>query len=101
MRLFFALGYSLGRKSEPALATASARSAAADFFQHEQGQRWVDGAAPPMTFYKAVEQKDANPRTDAARGCEDRYDQRLLLRQLRTSAQRLLQTRGGSDHDPA
>jgi DedD protein len=58
--LFFALGYSLGRKSEPAITTASAAV----------GPKTVPGgnkansgsaATPPMTFYKAVEQKDANP----------------------------------------
>jgi cell division septation protein DedD len=58
--LFFALGYSLGRKSEPGITTASAATS----------PHIVPGAtkpgngsttAPPMTFYKAVEQKDANP----------------------------------------
>jgi len=66
--LFFALGYSLGRKSEPGITTASAAPSA---------QMTVGGTKPastgtsaaPMTFYKAVEQKDANseltPPTDA------------------------------------
>ncbi|HTZ84556.1 MAG TPA: SPOR domain-containing protein [Candidatus Acidoferrales bacterium] len=56
--VFFALGYSLGRKSEPAITTASAaigpQSPAATSKTSSQ-------AAPPMTFYKAVEQKDATP----------------------------------------
>ncbi|HEY3972568.1 MAG TPA: SPOR domain-containing protein [Candidatus Sulfotelmatobacter sp.] len=55
--LFFALGYSLGRKSEPALTTASAAVA-----PQTTGPSKTSGAAtPPMTFYKSVEQKDANP----------------------------------------
>jgi cell division septation protein DedD len=63
--LFFALGYSLGRKSEPAISTASAAV----------GPQTVPGsskansgspATPPMTFYKSVEQKDANPQLTPA-----------------------------------
>src|ERR1700727_1332020 len=57
--LFFALGYSLGRKSDPGITTASAASTP---------QMTVGGSKPassanpaaPMGFYKAVEQKDAN-----------------------------------------
>jgi DedD protein len=58
--LFFALGYSLGRKSEPAITTASAAIP-----QPASTTRANSGsatAAPPMTFYKSVEQKDANPQ---------------------------------------
>ncbi len=55
--LFFALGYSLGRKSEPAITTASAASTP----QTVPGTNKASGgsAAAPMTFYKSVEQKDA------------------------------------------
>ena len=57
--LFFALGYSLGRKSEPSLATTSPVSP-----QVSSNSTKASGApstpAQPMTFYKAVEQKDAN-----------------------------------------
>jgi DedD protein len=55
--LFFALGYSLGRKSEPAITTASAATP-----QVVPGTAKPAGntSTPPMTFYKAVEQKDAN-----------------------------------------
>ena len=60
--LFFALGYSLGRKSEPAVTTASA---AVTPQPSSNSSKASSGAAPsasqPMTFYKAVEQKDANP----------------------------------------
>jgi DedD protein len=58
--LFFALGYSLGRKSEPAITMANA----AALPQTTPGSTKPAGAAsvqPPMTFYKAVEQKDASP----------------------------------------
>jgi len=59
--LFFALGYSLGRKSEPAVTAASAATPPTS-----SNTSKVSGAtsnsAPPMTFYKAVEQKDANPQ---------------------------------------
>jgi DedD protein len=58
--LFFALGYSLGRKSEPAITTASAAiQQPASTTRANSGSA---AAAPPMTFYKSVEQKDANPQ---------------------------------------
>src|SRR5579863_10217649 len=64
--LFFALGYSLGRKSEPMVASASTTTTppvAASTAKASSGS-----GAPPMTFYKAVEQKDATadlaPRGD-------------------------------------
>ena len=57
--LFFALGYSLGRKSEPTIAAASA--AVAPQTVPGANKASSGSAAPPMTFYKSVEQKDANP----------------------------------------
>jgi DedD protein len=62
--LFFALGYSLGRKSEPAITTASAAIAP----QTVPGTTKASSGSPaaPMTFYKAVEQKDANPELTPA-----------------------------------
>jgi cell division septation protein DedD len=56
--LFFALGYSLGRKSEPTLATVT--SAAVPQASANAAKAAGGSAAPPMTFYKAVEQKDAS-----------------------------------------
>lgn len=57
--LFFALGYSLGRKSEPSLAANVPATP-----QVSSNTSKASGTAPnqpqPMTFYKAVEQKDAN-----------------------------------------
>ena len=63
--LFFALGYSLGRKSEPAITTASAAVGPKTV---PAGNKANSGSAttPPMTFYKAVEQKDANPELTPA-----------------------------------
>ncbi|HTW57571.1 MAG TPA: SPOR domain-containing protein [Terriglobales bacterium] len=57
--LFFALGYSLGRKSEPALTTASAAVAPQTATAGNKSNSGAP-ASPPMTFYKSVEQKDAN-----------------------------------------
>jgi DedD protein len=63
--LFFALGYSLGRKSDSGITTASAATS----------PHTVPGAikpvgaassAPVMTFYKAVEQRDASPELTPA-----------------------------------
>jgi DedD protein len=61
--VFFALGYSLGRKSEPAITTASA----AGLPQIVPGTTKASSGSPsgPMTFYKSVEQKDASPELTA------------------------------------
>jgi cell division septation protein DedD len=62
--LFFGLGYSLGRKSEPAITAASAATLPHTAPGTHEASR--SPAAPPMTFYKAVEQKDANPELTTA-----------------------------------
>ena len=58
--LFFALGYSLGRKSEPSLTVANTTGLAQASVNTNKAS---SGSAPaqPMTFYKNVEQKDASP----------------------------------------
>jgi DedD protein len=65
--VFFALGYTLGRKSDVGLATASP---AAPLPTTSNGPKPAGSAspqpAPPMTFYKAVEQKDANAQLTPA-----------------------------------
>jgi len=65
--VFFALGYTLGRKSDIGL---SAAGAAAPLQTTSTGAKPAGSAtsqpAPPMTFYKAVEQKDANPQLTPA-----------------------------------
>jgi DedD protein len=62
--VFFALGYSLGRKSEPAITTASAAGSP----QIVPGTTKARSGSPaaPMTFYKSVEQKDASPELTPA-----------------------------------
>ena len=63
--LFFGLGYSLGRRAEPALAATSAGivpQTAPGTSKASSGAT----AASPMTFYKSVEQKDANPQLTPA-----------------------------------
>jgi DedD protein len=65
--VFFALGYTLGRKSDTGLA---ATSPAIPLQTPSNGPKPAGSAsgqpAPPMTFYKAVEQKDANPQLTPA-----------------------------------
>ncbi|MGA9544646.1 MAG: SPOR domain-containing protein [Candidatus Sulfotelmatobacter sp.] len=65
--VFFALGYTLGRKSDIGLA---APSAATPLQTASNGAKPAGSAspqsAPPMTFYKAVEQKDANAQLTPA-----------------------------------
>ncbi|MGH9495277.1 MAG: SPOR domain-containing protein [Candidatus Sulfotelmatobacter sp.] len=58
--LFFALGYSLGRKSDPAVTTASA-AVAPQTSSRSNKAGGSPAPAAPMTFYKAVEQKQATP----------------------------------------
>jgi DedD protein len=66
--LFFALGYSLGRKSEPGLMAASAAAPQTATQTTSGANKTGSGspAAPPMTFYKSVEQKDASPELTPA-----------------------------------
>jgi cell division septation protein DedD len=58
--LFFALGYSLGRKSEPTLAAASPATPQISSNTTKASGASTANPAPSMTFYKSVEQKDAN-----------------------------------------
>src|SRR5271163_3185426 len=65
--VFFALGYTLGRKSDAGLTTTSAAAP----LQTASNSLKPAGSsspqpAPSMTFYKAVEQKDANPQLTPA-----------------------------------
>jgi cell division septation protein DedD len=63
--LFFALGYSLGRKSEPAITTASAAMTPTPSSSAGKASSGSSTAAP-MTFYKSVEQKDPSPQLTPA-----------------------------------
>jgi len=62
--VFFALGYTLGRKSDSALLPETAKVAplAASGNVKPSG----NNAPTPMTFYKAVEQQNANPQLTPA-----------------------------------
>jgi len=61
--LFFALGYSLGRKSESTMAAGPSPSVVTPASAKTASSA---AAAPPMTFYKNVEQKDASPELTPA-----------------------------------
>jgi DedD protein len=65
--VFFALGYTLGRKSDAGLTAASPTT---PLQTTSNGPKPAGSAspqpAPPMTFYKAVEQKDANAQLTPA-----------------------------------
>jgi DedD protein len=65
--VFFALGYTLGRKSDAGLTSTSS---ATPLQTASNGLKPAGSATPQstpsMTFYKAVEQKDANPQLTPA-----------------------------------
>ena len=63
--VFFALGYTLGRKSDSGLV---ATSPAVPLQTASNGAKPAGSPSnqPPMTFYKAVEQKDANAQLTPA-----------------------------------
>lgn len=58
--LFFALGYSLGRKSEIPVTTANAAPSPQSSTNTSKSSGAATTPAQPMGFYKAVEQKDPN-----------------------------------------
>src|ERR1051325_336744 len=62
--LFFALGYSLGRKSD--LGVAAASNAGTPKASTSANKASSAAASPQMTFYKNVEQKDANAELNPA-----------------------------------
>jgi DedD protein len=66
--VFFALGYTLGRKSDAGLAATSSTTPLQTTSNGPKptGSPSTQPAAPPMTFYKAVEQKDANAQLTPA-----------------------------------
>jgi cell division septation protein DedD len=64
--VFFALGYTLGRKSYANLTTASAAASMQTSSNHSKPGGAATQPTPPMTFYKAVEQKDASPQLTPA-----------------------------------
>jgi DedD protein len=62
--VFFALGYTLGRKSD--VGTVSAAGTLPLPNASSAAKPAGSAASAPMTFYKAVEQKDANPQLTPA-----------------------------------
>ena len=69
--LFFALGYSLGRKSGPEMAAANNAGTPKVSSDANKGAQ-ASSSSQPMTFYKNVQQKDANAElTPAADGKTD------------------------------
>jgi cell division septation protein DedD len=63
--VFFALGYTLGRKSDSGLAAASTLAPLRAANGVKPGGSGA-AASTPMTFYKAVEQQNANPQLTSA-----------------------------------
>src|ERR1700674_5215298 len=59
--VFFALGYTLGRKSDSGLPATTVAALPAS-----NGTKPASSGAAPMTFYKAVEQQNANPQLTPA-----------------------------------
>ncbi len=65
--VFFALGYTLGRKSEAGLGSLSPTTAPLTASNHGKPAGAASGqSAAPMTFYKSVEQKDSNAQLTPA-----------------------------------
>jgi DedD protein len=65
--VFFALGYTLGRKSDTGLGALSAVTAPQTTSSRAKPGGAASGqSAPAMTFYKSVEQKDSNAQLTPA-----------------------------------
>ncbi len=64
--VFFALGYTLGRKSDVGLTAASVAAPLRTSPNSSKPAGSASQPAQPMTFYKAVEQKDASPQLTPA-----------------------------------
>jgi cell division septation protein DedD len=62
--VFFALGYTLGRKSDVGIASAAGTLPLTS--TSSTAKPASSAASAPMTFYKNVEQKDANPQLTPA-----------------------------------
>jgi cell division septation protein DedD len=67
--VFFALGYTLGRKADAGVVTASTMTPLPAASNGSKPAGSATGqSATPMTFYKAVEQQNANPQLTPASG---------------------------------
>ncbi len=85
--VFFALGYTLGRKADVGLA---ATSAAVPLPVTASGSKPANSATSqtPMTFYKAVEQQNANPQLTPASPMREALAE-MRVRHLRDKRERL------------
>jgi DedD protein len=66
--VFFALGYTLGRKSDAGLATAGTAPLTTISTGPKPASSSTAQPPQPMTFYKSVEQKDANAQLTPSPG---------------------------------
>jgi cell division septation protein DedD len=64
--VFFALGYTLGRKSESGLPSATTLGPVLAANGGKPASSATNSSAAPMSFYKAVEQQNANPQLTPA-----------------------------------
>jgi DedD protein len=64
--VFFALGYTLGRKTDAGVIASGTAPTQTSSNGIKPAGSASPQPAPPMTFYKAVEQKDANPQLTPA-----------------------------------
>jgi len=65
--VFFALGYTLGRKSDAGLGSLNAAASPQTSSNRGKPAGAASGQSnPPMTFYKSVEQKDSNAQLTPA-----------------------------------
>jgi cell division septation protein DedD len=64
--VFFALGYTLGRKSESGLSSATTLGPLPAANNAKPASSATASSSAPMTFYKAVEQQNANPQLTPA-----------------------------------
>jgi cell division septation protein DedD len=66
--VFFGLGYTLGRKSEPGLASAAPATQASANSSKPDSAPQAETQPPQMTFYKSVEQKEPSAELAPAVG---------------------------------
>lgn len=64
--IFFALGYTLGRKTDAGLSSSVAAGPVAVGNGTKPGGAAAPSSSTPMTFYKAVEQQNADPQLTPA-----------------------------------
>ena len=64
--VFFALGYTLGKKSDPAVAAGAAALPQTSANATKPGSAPRSASTPSMTFYKSVEQKEPGPELTPA-----------------------------------